>query len=227
MKNLTSKEVNAVSKLRLKFTDGFDSLFENYTNGQVLDVIRYCKRLSLKSKKRDEVEYNKKNLCKTCVNQLCGHANEDFKYVTDCTSYIKPIKEKSSIASSESFRDFLNRIKSESFSDFLNRILDKYEEKEKEKAKRFKEIVNSNTTIVKTKSKSILIPDSKDPSGYSNEEINKILKDNNLNLEEFWPAFGICTCLITTKGEYRYYKCDVERALYKMGSKLGKDHLWD
>jgi len=225
MRNLTSKEVNAVSKLRLKFTNGFDSLFENYTNRQTLDVIRYCKRLSLKLKKRDEVKY-KKNLCKTCAYKICSNrrANEGFKkYVTDCTSYIKPTKiinEKSSLE------------KSESFGDFLNRILDKHELKEKEKAKAMKKNKRKCTCALceqrlAKKSKSILIPDSQDPSGYSNEEINKILADNHLSVEKFWKAFGINTCLITTTGEYRYYKSDVKRALYKIGSKLGKDHLWN
>lgn len=132
MRNLTDKEVSAVRKVGDKFRHaGHNIGLVEWTNGEILELIRYCKKLSKKLSKK-----LKKNI-------------------------------------------------------------------------------------------TMLLSDPKDPRGYSNEEINKILKDNNLNVERFWKAFGICTCLITTNGEYRYYKCDVERALYKLGSKLGKDHLWD
>lgn len=67
----------------------------------------------------------------------------------------------------------------------------------------------------------------KDKLGYQLKEILKICKKNNINLYKFWDTFGYNTCIIAKDGTNRYYACDVERALYKMGSKLGKEHLWD
>lgn len=63
--------------------------------------------------------------------------------------------------------------------------------------------------------------------GYSKTEISRILHKLKIGSEKFWEAFGVNTVACTKKGYYRYYKCDVERALYNLGSSSGIYHAWD
>lgn len=71
------------------------------------------------------------------------------------------------------------------------------------------------------------LPKPIDKLGYNIEQVKKICRDNNLSEELFWNKFGVNTCALAKDGSYRFYQCDVERALYLMGCKLGKFHLWD
>ena len=71
------------------------------------------------------------------------------------------------------------------------------------------------------------LPKSKDKLGYSIEEIRNICKKRNITNKAFNKAFGINTCSLGKDGFPRYYRCDVERALYYLGNKDGKYYLWD
>ena len=72
-----------------------------------------------------------------------------------------------------------------------------------------------------------MLKPSKDPLGYTKKELISICKKRNINLNDFWEAFGINTCSIGEDGKPRYYRCDVERALWILNQKDGKQHAWD
>jgi hypothetical protein len=71
------------------------------------------------------------------------------------------------------------------------------------------------------------LPKPKHRLGYPISQVKDILKKLNISWEQFGGAFGVNTYAISKKGEPIYYECDVERALWKLGHKLGKYHLWD
>jgi hypothetical protein len=51
MRDLTDREVRAVALLRAKFSIWLGVQYPHISNGNVLDLIRYAKRLKLSSKK--------------------------------------------------------------------------------------------------------------------------------------------------------------------------------
>lgn len=63
--------------------------------------------------------------------------------------------------------------------------------------------------------------------GYPSSQLDSILKELKINKKTFSDAFGINTCAVSETGEGIYYRCDIERALYKLGHKLGKPHPCD
>ena len=71
-----------------------------------------------------------------------------------------------------------------------------------------------------------MLPKSKSKLGYSKKEIREICKARKIKLSDFWKQFGVNTVALEN-GSMRYYTCDVERALYRLGCKDGKNHLWD
>jgi len=71
------------------------------------------------------------------------------------------------------------------------------------------------------------LPNPKDPVGYTKQEISVILKALKITRKAFNGAFGINTIAIAKDGTPRFYRCDVESALHKLGHKLGKYHPWD
>lgn len=71
------------------------------------------------------------------------------------------------------------------------------------------------------------LPKSKDPLGFTGEEIHGICKKSGVPLEDFWEAFGINTVCVRPDGKRLYYKCDVERALWKLNRPQGKYHEFD
>jgi len=72
-----------------------------------------------------------------------------------------------------------------------------------------------------------MLPNPKDPNGYTKEEILVICRERKIHHMTFWKAFGINTCMIKKDGTLIYYQCDVESALYSLKSKDGVAHLWD
>lgn len=72
-----------------------------------------------------------------------------------------------------------------------------------------------------------MLKPSKDPLGYINSEIESICKDRNIDIDKFWEAFGVNTVAVGKDGKSRYYKCDVEKALWILNAKDGQFHLWD
>ena len=71
------------------------------------------------------------------------------------------------------------------------------------------------------------LPKSKDSLGYTRQEILDIIKPLGIHHKKFWKAFGVNTVGVAEDGTSRYYQCDVERALWSLGAKDGKFHLWD
>lgn len=72
------------------------------------------------------------------------------------------------------------------------------------------------------------LPKPKHRYGYPSSQLNRLLKIWKIPEKVFAQAFGVNTCAIDDKtGEIIYYVCDVERALYQLGHKLGRNHLWD
>lgn len=65
--------------------------------------------------------------------------------------------------------------------------------------------------------------------GYTKDQIKEICKSEKIKEKDFWKAFGINTCPVIDEktNEVAYYPCDIERALYILGNKMGKNHLWD
>jgi hypothetical protein len=58
--------------------------------------------------------------------------------------------------------------------------------------------------------------------------MNKIiLKELGISWDKFGEVFGTNTMCMGKNGETILYKCDVERALWLLGHKLGKYHWWD
>lgn len=71
------------------------------------------------------------------------------------------------------------------------------------------------------------LPKPKHELGYPRSQVIAILKELGISTKKFDKAFGINTCAISETGETIMYYCDVERALFELGHKLGKYHLWD
>jgi len=72
-----------------------------------------------------------------------------------------------------------------------------------------------------------MLKDPKDPRGYTSEEIKEICKKYKIHWKKFKKAFGCNTCIVAEDNTPRFYKCDVERALYTLGCKDGRFHIWD
>ena len=72
-----------------------------------------------------------------------------------------------------------------------------------------------------------MLPKPEHDSGYTQKQIKEICAERGITDDEFEEAFGVNTCLLDDKLGVIYYPCDVERALYKLGKKDGKYHLWD
>lgn len=63
--------------------------------------------------------------------------------------------------------------------------------------------------------------------GHTWKQVLKICRDRGIHWKTFAKAFGRNTCSIDDNGEINYYTCDIEKALYQLGCKDGKDHIWD
>ena len=72
-----------------------------------------------------------------------------------------------------------------------------------------------------------MLMSSKSRMGYTSKELDKIVKYYGIEKDTFNKALGINTCAIDKKGNVLTYRCDVERALYKLGIKDGVFHTWD
>ena len=70
------------------------------------------------------------------------------------------------------------------------------------------------------------LPKCKGKYGYTQKEVHDICHKLKIDTRKFWVAFGINTCALV-KGESQYYPVDIERTLYKLGHKLGVNHMWD
>lgn len=70
------------------------------------------------------------------------------------------------------------------------------------------------------------LPKCKGKYGYTTKQIREICKELKIDENLFWESFGINTCAMW-RGMANYYRCDVEKALYNLGHKLGKYHEWD
>jgi hypothetical protein len=71
------------------------------------------------------------------------------------------------------------------------------------------------------------LPTPNHPYGYPSSQLAEILKELKISKQKFEKAFGVNTCSMSETGETIYYPCDVERALYKLGHKLGINNMWD
>ncbi len=167
MRYLTIKEVNAVRKIRFRFTNGLNSLFEGYSDRRVLEVIKYCKNLILVTKRPN------KNIALNEGEQ--PGIIQETRIIPDRMDHL------------EIGMGFPRKSDDEVYKE---------------------------------------LPKSKSKYGYTHKEIDQIIKDNALDTTKFWKAFGVNTCMLL-KGQSIFYKCDIERALYKLGCKLGKNHAWD
>jgi hypothetical protein len=64
--------------------------------------------------------------------------------------------------------------------------------------------------------------------GYPPSQIKEILRKLNIDEKDFGKACGVNTMMLDKEtGEAILYECDMERALWKLGHKLGKYHMWD
>lgn len=75
--------------------------------------------------------------------------------------------------------------------------------------------------------KHYILPEPKDKLGYTRAELSHICRDLNIYYKEFWDAFGVNTCAVGKDGTSRFYKCDVENALYRLKKMGGKFYPWD
>jgi predicted RNA-binding protein (virulence factor B family) len=71
------------------------------------------------------------------------------------------------------------------------------------------------------------LPKPKHELGYPKSQVEEIIKKLGISKKDFNRAFGINTYAISKSGETIMYVCDIERALFKLRCKLGKNHLWD
>jgi len=71
------------------------------------------------------------------------------------------------------------------------------------------------------------LPSPRDPLGYCRSEILDIIRIRGIHHRTFWKAFGVNTVAVALDGTARFYRCDVERALYLLNKKDGMPHLWD
>jgi hypothetical protein len=66
------------------------------------------------------------------------------------------------------------------------------------------------------------------PYGYTIGQIRNICKKVGIHEQDFWNAFGVNTVAVDKSGKHNYYKCDIERALYRATSGIkGVNHAWD
>jgi len=72
-----------------------------------------------------------------------------------------------------------------------------------------------------------MLQNPKDPRGYTKEEILAICRERKIHYKKFWKALGRNTCLLAEDNTIRYYRCDIELALYDLGYNDGKFHEWD
>jgi len=72
-----------------------------------------------------------------------------------------------------------------------------------------------------------MLPKPKDPLGYTKQEILAICRKRKINPQIFWGLFGVNTVAVGKDGKPRFYRCDVEKALYTLGDKDGSWHMWD
>ena len=71
------------------------------------------------------------------------------------------------------------------------------------------------------------LPKPKHKYGYPLSQVKEIMKELGISYAKFSKAFGVNTYSVSETGEIVIYPCDIENALYKLGCKLGKFHLWD
>lgn len=73
------------------------------------------------------------------------------------------------------------------------------------------------------------LPKSKNTRGYTKKEIKSLCNRLAISMPLFWQAFGVGNTVgLSNDGKITYYyRCDIERALYVLRHKLGKNHLWD
>jgi len=71
------------------------------------------------------------------------------------------------------------------------------------------------------------LPKPKHRLGYPESQLKEILKKLNISEKDFAIAFEVNTGAMSKQGEFIYYVCDVEKALYNLRYKLGKWHAWD
>ena len=73
-----------------------------------------------------------------------------------------------------------------------------------------------------------MLPKPNNKRGYTKTEIKQICELRGFTLKKFWANHGVNTCALSKNGkEVYHYTCDIERTLYKLGAKDGKDHVWD
>lgn len=71
------------------------------------------------------------------------------------------------------------------------------------------------------------LPKPKNKYGYTSKELENICKKLKIDTNIFNETFGVNTVMVTKEGKTIYYVCDVLRALYILGHKLGRDIPWD
>lgn len=71
------------------------------------------------------------------------------------------------------------------------------------------------------------LPSPKDPMGYTEKEIFEICRKRHIERKTFWKAFGVNTVAVAKDGTSRFYRCDIEQALWSLGKLGGKPHPWD
>ena len=63
------------------------------------------------------------------------------------------------------------------------------------------------------KEKELEIPKPKHKYGYTNTEINEIIKDLNIDEDKFFNTLGVNTCMRDRNGNCITYTCDVVHAI--------------
>lgn len=72
------------------------------------------------------------------------------------------------------------------------------------------------------------LPEPEHKFGYPESQIKMILKELEIDEKDFNKSLGINTVTLDGEtGDTIYYVCDVERALYVLGYKFGKNYEWD
>jgi hypothetical protein len=85
-----------------------------------------------------------------------------------------------------------------------------------------------NKKRVSSKEESTLLPPPDHKHGYTDLYLDLCLIVLGVDSNKFWKAFGVNTCAYDEEKKCNvYYKCDIERALYKLEHKSGINHAWD
>lgn len=71
------------------------------------------------------------------------------------------------------------------------------------------------------------LPPPKSEMGYSDAEVRSICRARRIPVKTFWKAFGAGNTCAIENNEFRFYECDVERALWKLRAPGGIPHLED